>query len=235
MLCDVFHNENAGSVNSILIPYRHREKAKPYEEAIRAAGLNPVAVSVSGSRPELNGCSGLLLAGGTDVNPLLYGQAAVPETEAPDEERDQFELALLHLAEEKAVPILAICRGMQLLNVFYGGSLIQHLGLPMHDVESQHKGERAHSVEITPQSKLLTIARVPRWEVNSRHHQAVDVLGRGLRMSACSPTDNVVEAVETEGERFVVAVQWHPEDQIKDYPQQLSLFQSFAEAVSRQS
>ena len=165
------------------------------------------------------------------MNPRRYGQGAKPETETSDDERDDFELCLLRVAEERSIPVLGICRGLQLLNVFYGGTLIQHLGLPGHDIESEPKSAAAHEIEIDRTSRLGLIAGTARWQVNSRHHQAVDALGANLSVSARSPTDGVIEGLELAGDRFVVAVQWHPEDQIREYPEQLKLFRGFAEAI----
>jgi putative glutamine amidotransferase len=159
--------------------------------------------------------------GGTDVNPDLYGEDAAPETDEPDDDRDAIELWLLADALSRNLPILAICRGMQLLNVAHGGTLIQHL----QPVE-KHQGLTTHPIKIVPGTILSRIAGA-RLDVNSRHHQAVGKVGGGLLVSARSE-DGVIEAIELPDKPFVVGVQWHPEDQ----PEHLALFQAFAASVS---
>ena len=213
----------------MLIPYRHSNKLKPYIEAVGAGGLEAVPVSVSES-PQINGFHGLLLMGGTDVNPKLYGETARPEVDQPDDERDEVEWRLLDEALRMDLPVLAICRGMQLLNVHGGGTLIQHLGLPKHDTEFEDKGTVAHQVVAEPQSQLAQIASSTRLPVNSRHHQAVRQAGQGLQISARDSEDGTIEALERSDRSFVLAVQWHPEDQVSRHPEQMNLFKRFAQA-----
>jgi putative glutamine amidotransferase len=213
----------------VLIPYRHLNKLKPYMEAVQAGGLEAVPISVSES-PRINGFHGLLLMGGTDVNPKLYGETARPEVDRPDDERDEVEWRLLDEALWTDLPILAICRGMQLLNVHQGGTLIQHLELPRHDTEFKDKGTVAHEVIVEPQSRLAQIAGETRLAVNSRHHQAVKSIGKGLQISARDLEDGTIEALEGSDRNFVIAVQWHPEDQVPWRPEQMNLFKRFAQA-----
>ena len=213
----------------VLIPYRYHNRLKPYVEAVRTSGLEAVPLSVSES-PKINGFHGLLLMGGTDVNPNLYGETARPEVDQPDDERDAVEQQLLGEALRLDLPVLAICRGMQLLNVHQGGTLIQHLELPKHDTEFEDKGTVAHEVILEPQSKLAEIAGAMRLAVNSRHHQAVHSLGKGLRISARDAEDGTIEALEGPQQSFVIAVQWHPEDQVSRKTEQMNLFKSFAQA-----
>src|SRR5207245_624855 len=122
----------------VLIPYRHASKVKAYEEAAGVGGLDPIAVSVD-RQPRLDGVAGLLLMGGTDVNPKLYNATPALEVDDPDDERDSVEWQLIDEALERDLPILAICRGLQLLNVYHGGTLIQHLGIPKHDTDFEDK------------------------------------------------------------------------------------------------
>src|SRR4051794_23652847 len=197
----------------VLIPYRHPGKLKPYIGAVCAGGLEAVPISVSES-PKINGFRGLLLMGGTDVNPKLYGETARPEVDQSDDERDAVEQQLLDEALRIDLPVLAICRGMQLLNVHSGGTLIQHLESTKHDTEFDDKGTIAHQVIVEPQSRLAEITGAIRLEVNSRHHQAVSRIGRGLQVSARDSEDGTVEALEGSDRSFVIAVQWHPEDQV---------------------
>jgi putative glutamine amidotransferase len=215
----------------VLIPYRHVKKVKPYEEAARAGGMEPVAVYVGDPMPA-DGFAGLLLMGGTDVNPRRYGAVARPETDEPDDERDRVELEQIHAAIERNLPIFGICRGLQVLNVYHGGTLIQHIdGTAKHDPEKEDHSEAAHEVSFEAGSRLAEIAGVARWGVNSRHHQAVEKAGAGLCISARDAEDGTVEGLERPDKRFVVAVQWHPEDQIIQHPEHLRLFQSFAAAL----
>lgn len=213
----------------VLIPYGHHKRLKPYVEAVRAGGLEAIPISISES-PRMNGFAGLLLMGGTDVNPKLYGEVAKPEVEPPEDERDEVECQLLEEALRIDLPVLAICRGMQLLNVYQGGTLIQHLGLPKHNTEFEDKGTVAHQVIVEPQSQLAQVAGATRLDVNSRHHQAVHQVGKDLQISARDSEDGTVEALERFDRSFVIAVQWHPEDQIYRCPEQMNLFKRFAQA-----
>ncbi len=181
----------------------------PYEEALHQAGIECIFGT------SLDGVSGLMLMGGTDVNPTCYGEPRLPETEDPDDRRDQIETELITEALERDLPILAICRGMQILNVQHGGTLVQHLEpVEHHRQRPRDKSVSAHSIEIVPATKLARIAGSElRREVNSRHHQSVARIGHGLVVSATDPRDGVIEALERPDKRFVVGVQWHPENQ----------------------
>lgn len=214
----------------VLIPFRHVNKVKAYEEAVRLGGMEPLAVSVRDSI-SLDGAEGLLLMGGTDVNPARYGASAHSETDQPDDERDDIELRLIAQALERDLPILAICRGLQILNVHHGGTLIQHLSSPAHAAHSEDKSEPAHVVRFEPGTLLRNVTGAESWEVNSRHHQAVDRVGSGLQVSARDEDDGVIEGLERPDRRFVLAVQWHPEDQVLAHPEQLRLFERFADAL----
>jgi putative glutamine amidotransferase len=192
----------------------------PYIEALRAAGVE----LVEGTSTE--GFAGLVLMGGTDVNPALYGESPDPQTEEPDDARDALECALIAEALERDLPVLGICRGLQILNVQHGGTLVQHT--EGHRVNTEDKGVPAHPVEIVPDTRLAVIAGSKlKWYVNSRHHQAVAKVGKGLVISARDPRDGTVEALERPDKRFVVAVQWHPENQ-RDMAK---LFCAFAAAL----
>jgi putative glutamine amidotransferase len=215
----------------ILVPFRESDRIKPYLEAIELAELEPVPFHTD-APGNLDGVDGLVLTGGTDVDPLRYGQTPIPETDEPDRERDEIELELLEEAIQRDLPILAICRGFQLLNVHQGGTLIQHIESGTHRVESPDKGEPAHEVEIVAGSKLGEILGAPRVAVNSRHHQAVDRVGANLQVVGRSVGDGIVEALELPDKRFVIAVQWHPENQVRRSAQQLRLFQALKAAAN---
>ena len=215
----------------ILIPFRHLSKVQAYAEAAHAGGMEPVTASVS-EPINLQGLSGLLLMGGTDINPKRYNATPLPETEEPDDERDEVELDLIEQAMQMDMPIFAICRGLQLLNIYQGGTLIQHLSVSgKHVARIENKAAAVHEVSVEPGSLLNRITGTVKLAVNSRHHQAADRIGSGLRVVARDGEDGTVEAVERDDKRFVLAVQWHPEDQVGTFPQQLELFRKFAEAL----
>jgi putative glutamine amidotransferase len=191
-------------------------------------GLEPVL-----NPPSLDNIAGLLLAGGTDVNPELYGQEKAPETQDPDTERDAREQRLIVEALENDLPVLAICRGLQMLNVALGGTLIQHLPNAVdHMRRPDNASERAHDVELVPEALLHGVLGGDTFPVNSRHHQAIAAVAPALRLAAVAPGDGVIEAVEMPGTRFVFGVQWHPEDRI-DCDADRRLFESFARAGAK--
>jgi putative glutamine amidotransferase len=205
--------------------------AQPYEEALRSAGIEPVTISPGAGVPA--DVSGLLLIGGSDVNPARYGEPRDPETDEPDDPRDVLESALIQNFLDRDLPLLAICRGVQMLNVQQGGTLVQHLETTgRHRVRTADKGSPAHQVKIVPGTRLAAIAGEPlTMDVNSRHHQAIARAGDGLRVSARDSEDGTIEAVEHPDKRFVVGVQWHPENQCATDERQGRLFQAFADAL----
>ena len=176
---------------------------------------------------------GLMLPGGGDVNPSRYGQSTAPETYGVIALRDEFEFALCLAALELAMPLLAICRGTQVLNVALGGSLHQHISddLPGHGKPGVEGGQNAHAVSVEPDSRLAQALGVTSATCSCHHHQSVDVLGNGLRVSA-RDGDGTVEAIELDGPAWVTGVQWHPEDTAATDPVQQSLFDEFV-AIAR--
>ena len=209
-------------------------KVLPYEVALREAGVEP-----AGNPDSMNSLGGLLLTGGGDVNPAYYGQQRLSLTGWPDDERDELEMRLLAEALSAGLPVLAICRGLQLFNVFHRGSLIQHL--PSSDVHRLKSGNAepgrhpaAHTVTVKPGTRLATIIGAGEHEVNSRHHQAVERVGAGLVVSA-EASDGVIEGLELSGQLFAVAVQWHPEDRIRVSEADRKLFAAFAAAMQNYS
>jgi putative glutamine amidotransferase len=189
-----------------------------YVRSVERSGASPLLLPTQ--RPEaaealLDRLDGLVLSGGVDVDPALYGRPRHPKLGRVDRERDEFELALTRQALRRDLPLLAICRGQQLLNVATGGTLIQDLpseseGVVTHAAAGR-RTRRSHTVEVTAGSKLGEILGAGPLSVNSFHHQAIERLGEGLRVSSRCPDDGVIEAVEMADRRFVVAVQWHPE------------------------
>lgn len=204
---------------------------QPYFEALRAVGVGLVAVT---GKPLPKDCSGLLLMGGSDVNPALYGEARETETEESDDIRDALECALIEEVLERDLPLLAICRGLQILNVQHGGTLIQHLpSTARHRRSTEDRGTPVHQVGIVPATTLAAIEGEPlTLDVNSRHHQAIKRLGDRLHISARDSEDpTVIEAVERPDKPFVVGVQWHPENMSAADERQARLFQAFAAAL----
>ena len=214
-----------------LLVYRELEATEPYQAALRKVGVEPV-LAFAGAPATLAGCDGILLMGGTDVNPERYGAARHDETEESDDERDRVELALISEALAADLPLLGICRGLQIFNVAHGGTLIQHLATADHHVRrTKDKGEPAHRAEIEPQTHLAQVLGQQTVAVNSRHHQAAAVVGEHLRVAARDPQDKVIEALERPDKRFAIAVQWHPENQVDSGEDQLKLFQALAKAL----
>ena len=212
----------------VALATRNETKAESYRLALATAGLEAVTFAPgSGELPA--SISGLVLTGGTDVDPALYGAVRLPETDQPDRERDDYESALLRTALTRDLPVLAICRGQQLFNVVRGGTLIQHL--PNTDRHRRKSGGNPiHDVTVEGQAaEIFGTARLP---VNSRHHQAVDRVGDGLIVTALDPEDRVIEGLVLPEARFAVAVQWHPEDMIDD-ARQMRLFTSFASHLTK--
>ncbi len=211
------------------IAFRNASKLGPYERALREAGIEPVRISLD-TPPPVESLDGLVLAGGTDINPARYGQQPAPETDQPDDLRDEVETRLLEGALAQGIPVLAICRGMQLFNVVHGGTLIQHLPSGgTHQVKQPDAV--AHNVRVARGTRLAAILGEDEHGVNSRHHQAVDRPGHGLIVSATAP-DGVIEALEKPGDSFAVAVEWHPEDRIFASAGDRRLFEAFAAALS---
>ncbi len=215
------------------ITFRNAAKLEAYERALREAGIQPVRISPDHPRM-LDGLDGLVLTGGTDVNPARYGQQRASETDEPDPARDDLETQLLQQALASGVPVLAICRGMQLFNVACGGTLIQHLAsVEIHRVKRTGEPGRdsaAHTVRVARGTRLGSIVGEGEHAVNSRHHQAVDRVADGLIVSAVS-ADGVVEGLEKAGHPFAIAVQWHPEDRTLESDADRKLFAAFAEAL----
>jgi putative glutamine amidotransferase len=209
-----------------------------YVEAIRRAGGRPVLLTApDGADPMdvLERFDALLLVGGGDVDPARYGAASHhPDVYGVDPERDRFEIDLLRSADRSGLPTLAICRGVQVLNVAFGGTLHQHL--PDIPALGQHRFPAGHvflhEVKVAEGTRLAEAARSVALQCLSAHHQGVDAVGEGLTPVAWSG-DGLVEALEREG-GWMVAVQWHPEETSADDPSQQSLFDALvAEARGR--
>jgi putative glutamine amidotransferase len=187
---------------------------RSYTRAVQRAGgmalvLPPDDAIVERPDEVLDRIDGLLLAGGSDIDPATYGAAPAPETTGTCPPRDRFELALARRALERDLPVLGICRGMELLNVATGGTLVQHLESPRHRTAPGAFGD--HEVQLEAGSLAARATGADRSLVKSHHHQALDRLGDGLVVSGRSPDDGLVEAVEAPARRFALGVLWHPE------------------------
>ena len=217
-----------------------------YENAIREAGGEPVIIDVMATSKEIaqkaKTCDGILLPGSpADVDPEKYSAARHPKTADADVLRDNLDELLLQDAYNMRKPIFGICYGMQSLNVWRGGTLVQHLETGVNHDPGRNVVE-AHSIAIEPQStlaamlnqgKVLPTENPPSIAVNSSHHQSVDTLGDGLRLVAVTPDDHVKEAIEgTADEHFVLAVQWHPERTFAADPASRALFRAFIHAAA---
>ena len=190
---------------------------RSYVDAVVRAGAIPVVLPVLDARDVddlLRSVDGILLSGGVDIDPSWYGAERQPEVEVVDLARDEFELALVRAAADLGIPVLGVCRGMQLLNVAFGGTLIQHL--PGADSGDGHRqrtrfAEAIHEVEVLAGSRLAEVLGTTRIGVNTMHHQAVDRIGSGLAPVAWSLDDGIIEAIEGVGTSRILGVQWHPE------------------------
>jgi putative glutamine amidotransferase len=205
-----------------------------YVEAVRAAGGLPLVLPVLGPGDvdaALDAVDGLLLTGGGDVDPACYGAATAPEVGGVDRGRDDWELHLPRTAAAAGVPVLAVCRGMQVVNVAAGGSLVQHLPAvtPLSHADRERSRREVHPVTVAAGSALAGITGAGRLDVNTLHHQAVDRLGAGLRVTALAP-DGVVEGIEANA-GHLVGVQWHPE-LLADRPPHLALFRWLVAAAT---
>ena len=213
-----------------------------YVRSVIAAGGLPVIIT-----PELDPvcavelfgeCDALLLTGGEDVDPVRYGATPHPKLGDTSADRDSNEIALIADARARDLPILGICRGIQILNVACGGTLVQDLASERpSDVMHAHTGARdlrSHAIAVQPGTRLAAILGAEHFDANSLHHQAVDVLGSGLVPTAHAP-DGVIEAVESgNAKEWLVAVQWHPEElALQPDAADLKLFTALISAARR--
>jgi putative glutamine amidotransferase len=244
----------------IAIPVPHStdldysERSWPqYAAAVEQAGAEAVRIPLDLSQTQvanlIRTCEGFLLPGsGADVNPQKYGQDAIPACASPDRAREAVDELLLQEAHNLYKPLLCICFGLQTLNVWRGGTLLQDLAVMPVNHAAGKSVAIAHSVAVAPDSllgSLVVPAEAPeqdgflRLPVNSSHHQAIGIAGDGLRISARCPQDSVVEAVEggqaSEGaeSHFVLGLQWHPERSTGISPTSRAIFSSFVSEAAR--
>jgi putative glutamine amidotransferase len=191
-------------------PHAEMALGMTYARAIERAGGMAVVLPPAGLEEVgelLDRLDGVCLSGGPDLDPSAYGARPHPELGVTEPALDAFELAVLRAAEARGLPVLGVCRGAQAINVARGGTLCQHVDGHRQDAAATRG---AHAVRIAPRSRLRTIVRARELKVNSFHHQAVDRLGGGLRVSARA-LDGTVEAIEDPHHRFLLGVQWHAE------------------------
>ena len=223
------------------------DHGKPYHRsyarnawAIRDAGGLPVYVptGIDGDtlRELYERLDAVLLPGGPDVDPAYYGEARHPETRIIDDARDTLELTLARWAYEDDRPLFGICRGHQVINVAFGGTLVQDIAsqivteLPHETPETLPRSTIRHEVTLDPDSRLASILGRTQVAVNSLHHQSVERPAPGVIITGYSP-DGIVEALEAPDKQFVLSVQWHPEDLYGDDDTMKRLFESFVEAA----
>lgn len=206
-----------------------------YSEAVAKAGGVPVAISPLSSDAYLDEIieriDGLLLTGGGDVDPKHYGMSHKKKLGRIEVKRDILEMRLLDKALEKGIPVLGICRGLQLINVYFDGTLIQDIPSEFdsavdHQALQGTKSTPSHSVKLESDSVLSDCFESREIDVNSLHHQMIDRLGDQLVATAYSE-DGVIEAIEQKDNPNLFAVQWHPEMMALEYPEQLAIFEKF--------
>ena len=210
-----------------------------YVEAVLRAGGTPVLFPVTADREQitelLDQVDGLLMTGGVDVDPAEYGE--VKKTCCGDCSacRDAMEFPLCREALNRRMPILAICRGMQVLSCVLGGNLYQDIaeqfGTEMRHPRYDIPRDPVHKVEVLPDTLLASITGAGSLDVNSRHHQGINTPGKGLRINATAP-DGLIEGVELPDYAFVLGIQWHPESLSDRYPGQQKLFDAFVKACT---
>jgi putative glutamine amidotransferase len=234
---------------NIALSLSEKDRAKgeqsPYRRALVAAGAAPQEITMLTAQDAGRVCvqdfDGILFAGGEDVDPALYGEDTKYDSVKVNRARDEFERDLLHSALDRRLPVLGICRGVQLINVDFGGALYQDLAedfIPEFQHQQADSGsERSdltHTVTVTEPNSLLHEAVQGSCRVNSLHHQAIKHLGRGLKVSAYSE-DGLVEAVEAADDYpFLLAVQWHPEELV-ERSEQLRIFKDFVSKCRERS
>lgn len=191
-----------------------------YAAWVQRSSLQPQIVKLSwreNNLDDIDRCRGVVFTGGEDVHPRFYGapeRVSELDPKEVNERRDEFELEILESSLENEVPVLGICRGLQIANVYFGGTLILDIPSVRKTDHSKSQGyDRTHSVNVTPNTRLERSVGVNRGEVNSAHHQAAENIGRGLKISAVSD-DGIIEGLEWDERSekpFMLLVQWHPE------------------------
>jgi len=211
-----------------------------YEEWLRDPQIEIIKLGYKyNNLAEVEKCDGILLTSGNDVSPELYTDSAGvinEDTESSNKQRDDFEWKIMEYVEEKGKPLLAICRGLQFVNVFFGGSLLPDLSPTKKMVHAKYKNgkDRLHAVTLDTHSAVYGIVGEKKGIISSGHHQSVSTIGAGLKVTAMSP-DGVIEAMEKKGSQsksFFLLIQWHPERMQDKYsPFSRSIKQHFLNSV----
>ena len=216
--------------------YNHRSLPQ-YVNAVEAEGAEAVVIPASATPHEIaklvTNCEAVLLPGSpADVDPQKFGADRDSRTAAADPGRDNLDELLLQDAHNLHKPVLGICYGLQSLNVWRTGTLVQHIENTSINHEAGRKVEFAHDVQVTPASRLFRLVGPGRVRVNSSHHQSADLPGDGLRVVAQCPEDGIIEALEgTSPDHFVLAVQWHPERTYSVDQPSKAIFREFVKAA----
>jgi putative glutamine amidotransferase len=217
-----------------------------YINVLRGGGAVPWVIPLLPNDPEtmneiFSRLDGVFLTGGVDVEPSNYGEPKLPICGVTDPDRDAVESALLRFAIDKHLPVLAVCRGLQILNVVCGGTLYQDVKSQVpaamkHDYfptpSNPSRKYLAHDVTIKPSTRLGSILGSAVVPVNSMHHQAIKELGKGLLPNAFAP-DGIIEGVEGTNGQYLIAVQWHPEELTETQPEMKRLFSTFIDEATR--
>ncbi len=196
--------------------------------------FNFETLGLSELKSKAAGIHGFIFPGGGDVDPDYYGQQKLPECNESDPKWDALEMNLIPLLKDRSLPMLGICRGCQVINVGFGGTLIQDLPSQkgLHHRQDDANGKYCHDVTLTPGTRLSAAIGQETLRVNSYHHQAIDTVAPGFKISAQAP-DGTVEGIEYESqEQFVLGVQWHPES-LPDDPASQAIFKTFMTAVEK--
>lgn len=211
-----------------------------YSDGIYRAGGVPVILPPlppEAAAATITSIDGLLLSGGGDIDPFYFGEEPLPQTGMVSPRRDAFELALAREALARIVPVLGICRGMQVLNVAAGGTIYQDLAAgtksPLKHRQDAPRWYGTHHIDILAGSRLAAIFRTTRLRVNSFHHQAVKKVAPGFKATAWAP-DGIIEAIEATAHPFAVGVQFHPEGMWEKAPLFLALFSALITACNEQ-
>ena len=215
---------------------------KDYIDAVTRAGMLPVLLPLTDDRAMLDAAlaavDALVFTGGGDVNPARYGEEGLPELDGVSDKRDDMEIYLARRALAQNIPTLAICRGIQVLAVAFGGSLYQDIGRQYKkDIEHSRMDlarDVVHAVAVAEDSMLYAVTGMNRIMVNTRHHQAIKAMPEGFAVTAVAP-DGVIEAMERRGGSFCLATQWHPEALSDRYPEHHKLFEALRRACEERN
>jgi|SRR6056297_174002 len=208
---------------------------KDYVKAIENSGGVPIIIPIDSKKLSVNyylsKINGLLITGGVDINPKYYNEKPHEKIGKIIDERDSLDFTLLKKAMNKNIPVLGICRGMQLLNIYYRGSLYQDQSLNNnlnldHYQNNPDPSTLGHSIEVYKKTKLYSIVKNNNFKVNSYHHQFIKKVGENLRISAKS-SDGSIEGIETNDSQFIIGIQWHPERIYENSKESKLIFENF--------